>query len=54
MRITKCPRGENGNTLRYSCLENPVDRGIWWVTKSQTWLSTQAHKTGYSQSEKAL
>ena len=21
----------NGNPL-YSCLENPVDRGVWWVT----------------------
>ena len=38
----------NGNLLQYSCLENPMDRGAWWVTvhrvtKSQTrlkWLST--------------
>ena len=22
----------NGNPLPYSCLENPVDRGAWWVT----------------------
>ena len=22
----------NGNPLRYSCLENSVDRGTWWVT----------------------
>ena len=22
----------NGNTLQYSCLENPVDRGAWWAT----------------------
>ena len=33
----------NGNTLQYSCLENPIDRGTWWatvhrVTKSQTQL----------------
>ena len=21
----------NGNPLRYSCLENPVDRGAWWA-----------------------
>ena len=21
----------NGNPLQYSCLENPMDRGIWWV-----------------------
>ena len=22
----------NGNPLQYSCLENPMDRGAWWVT----------------------
>ena len=27
------PPGEgNGNPLQYSCLENPMDRGAWWVT----------------------
>ena len=36
---------ENGNPLQYSCLENPTDRGAWWVTvhgvaKSQTQLSS--------------
>ena len=39
----KCPGGEHGNPLQYSCLENPVDRGAWWlmvhrVTKSWTQL----------------
>ena len=34
----------NGNTLQYSCLENPMDGGAWWATvhgvaKSQTRLS---------------
>ena len=34
-----------GNSLQYSCLENPVGRGAWWTTvhrvaKSQTQLST--------------
>ena len=24
--------GGNGNLLRYSCLENPMDRGAWWAT----------------------
>ena len=24
--------GGNGNSLWYSCLENPVDRGAWWAT----------------------
>ena len=22
----------NGNPLQYSCLENSMDRGAWWVT----------------------
>ena len=35
---------ENGNTLQYSCLENPMDRGAWeaivhGVTKSCVRLS---------------
>ena len=21
----------NGNPLQYSCLKNPMDRGVWWV-----------------------
>ena len=25
-------REENGYPLQYSCLENPLDRGAWWVT----------------------
>ena len=28
----------NGNPLRYSCLENPMDRGAWWAAQSWTWL----------------
>ena len=24
--------GGHGNPLQYSCLENPMDRGAWWVT----------------------
>ena len=26
------PGGGNGNSLQYSCLENPVDRGAWQAT----------------------
>ena len=25
------PEGGHGNSLQYSCLENPMDRGAWWV-----------------------
>ena len=36
--------GGHGNPLQYSCLENPMDRGAWWVIvhmviKSQKWLN---------------
>ena len=24
--------GGHGSSLQYSCLENPMDRGAWWVT----------------------
>ena len=26
------PGGGHGNSLQYSCLENPMDRGAWWAT----------------------
>ena len=34
----------NGTPLQYSCLENPMDGGAWWiavhgVARSRTWLS---------------
>ena len=37
----RSPGGGRGNTLQYSCLENPVNRGAWRaivhkVAKSQT------------------
>ena len=38
----------HGNPFRYSCLENPMNRGAWWttvhgVTKSQTLLKDSTH-----------
>ena len=40
----RSPQEGNGNPLQCSCLENSMDRGVWWtivlgVTKSQTRLS---------------
>ena len=26
------PGGGTGNPFKYSCLENPMDRGAWWAT----------------------
>ena len=39
----RSPGGKHGNSLQYSCLENPTDRGAWRVmvhrvAKSQTSL----------------
>jgi len=39
----RSPGGGNGNLLQYSCLENTMDRGVWWaivhgVTQSWTQL----------------
>ena len=28
----RSPGVGNGNPLQYSCLENSMDRGAWWVT----------------------
>ena len=51
----RSPRGGHGNSLQYSCLGNPMDRGAWQatvheVTKSQTQLkqlSTYMHVVLY-------
>ena len=28
----RSPGKGNSNPLQYSCLENPMDRGVWWAT----------------------
>ena len=43
LSMHECIGEENGNPLQYSCLEKPMDRGVWWaaiygVPKSQTRL----------------
>ena len=39
----------NGNPLQYSCLENSMDRRVWWAivcgaAKSRTQLSMHTHR----------
>ena len=41
----RSPGEGNGNPLQYSCLENPMDGGVWWaavygVTQSNTTEAT--------------
>ena len=58
--VGKIPWRRHGNTLQYSCLENPMDRGAWRATvhrvaKSQTWLkrlSMQPFPKGAEYAEK--
>ena len=43
--LGRSPGGGHDNSLRYSCLENPMDRGAWQatvygVTKSWTLLNS--------------
>ena len=42
--LERSPGEGNGKPLQYYCLENPMDRGTWWITvhrvaKSWTQLS---------------
>ena len=30
--LGRSPGEGNGNPLQYPCLENPMDRGVWWAT----------------------
>ena len=39
----RCPGGGHGNSLQYSCLENPMDRGAWWATV--LWGCTESSTT---------
>ena len=51
--LGRSPGGGNGNPLLYSCLENPIDRGVWqamvygvtksWTQPNQFSMHTQIH-----------
>ena len=30
--LERSPGEGNGKPFQYSCLENPMDRGAWWIT----------------------
>ena len=54
--VRTIPWGGHGNPLQYSCLENPMNSGAWWVAvhrvaQSQRWLkwlSMHVHLIGRS------
>ena len=32
----KSPGGGHDNPLQYSCLENPMDREVWWLQSTES------------------
>ena len=40
--LGKLPEEGHGNPLQHSCLENPVDRGVWWAIVHRV---AQSHTT---------
>ena len=42
--LGRSPGGGHGNTLQYSCLENPMDRGVWWTAVHGTTESDTTEK----------
>ena len=43
----RSPGGGHGNPLQYSCLENPMDRGVWWATVhsvAKSWIQMEQLK----------
>ena len=44
--LERSPGVGNANLLQYSCLENSMDRGAWWVTVhgvAKTWTQPSGH-----------
>ena len=41
----RCPGVGNSNLLQYSCLENSLDRGVWWATQSMESYTTEQLST---------
>ena len=39
--LGRSPGGGHGNLLQYSCLENPMDRGVWQAVVLRVTESTQ-------------
>ena len=46
--ITRSPGEGNDNSLQYSCLENPMERGAWWATVHGVTESNTTEVTQYA------
>ena len=41
--LGRSPGGGYGNPLQYSCLENLMDRGVWWATVQFSSVQSLSH-----------
>ena len=46
--LGRCPGEGKGSPLQYSCLENAMDRGAWWVTVHGVTKESNMHQQGGS------
>ena len=49
--LGRSPRGEHGNPLQYSCLENPMDKGAWWAAVpgvAKSWIQLKQLSTQHA------
>ena len=45
--LDRSPGGGHGNPLQYSCLENPMDRGVWWATSYAHLMGIRLQRVGH-------
>ena len=43
--LGRFPVGRTRNLLKYSCLENPMNRGTWWATGYSPWGHKESDTT---------
>ena len=48
--VGRIPWGGHANPLQYSCWENPIDRGVWWVTAHAVTEGDTTEATDHHQS----
>ena len=50
--LGRSPGGGHSNPLQYSCLKNPVDRGVWWAAVlgvTESWIQLKQLSMQYAQ-----
>ena len=45
--LDRSPGGGHGNALQSSCLENPMDRGVWWATPYAHLMGIRLQRVGH-------